>query len=268
MFISFFMCLSLIQPPILHQLNNLFQVDMLIHIRFSLSALSDWHSFSESLWSVPTRCTAAPWDFPPSLPWGAKSSVFYILWLPLSWFALSLSAEYVERFWYLMKKVCVMFLCELKYLKISPFCPNIYQSMFFLVYSSMLDFFSLLKWNNCHPILASNVAVVEKQASLCLLYSQYPTSGPSDHQRSDGFSHAKQFSDTRCLPYNFTQFWHYLPQDGAKSHSLRVQPHRTLSLPPRTADANCQSRLLPVHLIEWLAINWTPPINWTGWINL
>ena len=38
--------------------------------------------------------------------------------------------------------------------------------------------------------------------------------------------------DTSWVPYNSTQFWHYLPGDGVRSHRLRAQSYKIIPLPP------------------------------------
>ena len=69
------------------------------------------------------------------------------------------------------------------------------------------------------------------------------------------FFHAsnKQCSDTSWVFYNSTQFWHYLPWGGIWFHKLRTQSHKTPPATP-TGDANCEPRLLPVLLTNWLQI--------------
>ena len=116
------MCLSLIQPPILHQLNKplLGRYVVNSHQVFFQSCL-----FGTVFLRV---CDLFPPDaqLTPAISLrhhpGVLSPLFSascdFLFLGLCSLALSLSlsvsVEYVERFWYLMKKVCVMFLCELK----------------------------------------------------------------------------------------------------------------------------------------------------------
>ena len=59
--------------------------------------------------------------------------------------------------------------------------------------------------------------------------------------------------DTSWVPYNSTQFWHYLPGDSVRSHRLRVQAYTTIPFP----HSGCQSQLqVAACASDQLAIDW------------
>lgn len=62
---------------------------------------------------------------------------------------------------------------------------------------------------------------------------------------------SKQFLDTSWVTYNLAQFRHCLSGNSTRFHRLRASPTRLPPTPP-TSDANCNSRLLPVLLNNWL----------------
>ena len=66
--------------------------------------------------------------------------------------------------------------------------------------------------------------------------------------------------DTSWVPYNSTQFWHYLPGDSVRSHRLRVQSYTTIPFPhlgrqSQLQVAACASDQLA---IDW-RFQWPPP---------
>ena len=68
------------------------------------------------------------------------------------------------------------------------------------------------------------------------------------------YNTTKQFSSSQWMltgcPANLTQFWHYQPGVGVRSHMFRAHFHKSAPTPAPSSEASCK----PVLLTNWLYV--------------
>ena len=135
-----------------------------------------------------------------------------------------------------------------------PRCPSVGEWINILWYIQTTEYYSKLirnelsshekTWKNLKCILLRERSQSEKTT---------PGSGTSLKVGGGMFPTPTSNSpDTSWMSYNSTQFWHYLPRESFRSHSLRTQSYKTI--PYTVSDTCCKSRLSPVLLTNQLEI--------------